>query len=130
MMPKSVVKLTFLGDGRCDSHGYNVKYGTYSVIDKQAGMIIDMHVSYVDVAGNSARIAIDDLKHVLQRLDEDVINISSLTTDRHKQVRSFLRKNRKDIRHQFDVWHFAKNIKKHLLEVAKKKCCSPTGTPR
>ena len=58
---------------------------------------------------------------------DNVINISSLITDRHKQVRYLLKKNRKDIRHQFDVWHFAKNIKKHLLKAAEKKCCSELG---
>ena len=86
---------------------------------KQTGMIMDMHVSHVGVAGNSARMELDGLKNVLQRLYDNAINISSSTTDRHKQVRSFLRKNRKGILHQFDVWHFAKNIKKHLLKIAK-----------
>ena len=93
-------------------------------MDKQTGMIMDMHVPHVGVAGNSARMELDGLKNVLQRLYDNAINISSSTTDRHKQVRSFLRKNRKGILHQFDVWHFAKNIKKHLLKAAKKKCCS------
>ena len=83
-----------------------------------------MHISHVVVASNSARMDLDGLKNVLQKLYDNIINISSLTTDRHKQVRSFSRKNWKDIRQQFDVWHFAKNIKKHLLKAAKKKCCS------
>ena len=50
---------------------------------KQTGMIMDMHVSHVGVAGNSARMELDGLKNVLQRLYDNVINISSLTTDRH-----------------------------------------------
>ena len=87
-------------------------------------MIMDMHVSHVGIDGNSARIELDSLKNVLQRFYNNVINISFLTTDRHTQVRSFLRKNKKDIRRQFDVWQFAKSIKKHLLIAAKKKCCS------
>ena len=116
-------KIDLLGDGRCDSPGYNAKYGTYTVMDKQTGMIMDMHVSHVHVAGNSARMKLDGLKNVIQRLYDNVINISSLTTDRHKQVR----KIQKDIRHQFGVWHFAKNVKKHLLKAAKKKCCSELG---
>ena len=87
-------------------------------------MIMDMHVSHVGIDGNSARIELDSLKNVLQRLYGYVINVSSLTRDRHTQIRSFLWKNKKDIRRQFDVWHFAKNIKKHLLIAAKKKCCS------
>ena len=52
-------------------------------------------------------------------MHDNVINISSVTTDRHKQVRSFLRKNQKDIRYQLDVWHFAKKIKKYILKSAK-----------
>ena len=34
-------KIDLLGDGRCDSPGYNAKYGTYIVINKQTGMIIN-----------------------------------------------------------------------------------------
>ena len=81
-------------------------------MDKQTGMITDMHVSHVCVAGNSTRMELNGLKNVLQSLYDNVINISSLAIDRHKQVRTLLRKNRKDIRYQFDVCHFAKNIKK------------------
>ena len=114
-------KIDLLEDGRCDSPGYNAKYGTYTVMDKQTGMIMDLHVSHVGVAGNSARMELDGLNNVLQRLYDNVINISCLTTDRHKQVRLFLRKDRKDIRHQFNVWCFAKNIKRHLLKASKKK---------
>ena len=60
-------------------------------------------------------------------MHDNVINISSVTTDRHKQVRSFLRKNQKDIRYQLDVWHFAKKIKKYILKSAKEKCCPELG---
>ena len=28
-------KLHLLGDGRCDSQGYNAKYGTYTIMDQQ-----------------------------------------------------------------------------------------------
>ena len=70
-------KIDLLGDGRCDSLGYNAKYGTYTVIDKQTGMIIDMHVPLVGVAGNSARMELDGLKNVIQGPYDNVINISS-----------------------------------------------------
>lgn len=67
---------------------------------------------------------LDGLKQNLRRLDENAINVNSLTTDRHKQVRKYIREERKDIEHQFDVWHMSKNIKKKLTKVAKKKCSS------
>ena len=120
-------KIDLLRDGRCSSPGYNAKYGTYTVMNKQTGMIMDMHVSQAGVAGNSARMELGGLKNILQKLYDNVINIFSVTTGRYKQVRSFLRKNRKNIRHQFDVWRFAKNIKKHLLKATRKKYCSELG---
>ena len=120
-------KIDLQGDGRCDSPGYNAKYGTYTIMDSKTGMIIDMHVSHVGLTGSSARMELNGLKNVLQRLSDNSIQVDSLTTDRHKQVRYFLKKNRKDIRHQFDVWHFGKNIKKKLIKAAKKKCFSELG---
>ena len=98
-------KADLLGDG------YNAKYGTYIVIDKQTDMIMGMHVSHIDVASNSAIMELDGLENLLQRLYDSAISISSLTTDMDKQVRYFLRRNQKDIQHQFDVWNFVKNIK-------------------
>ena len=88
--------IDLLGDGRCDFPGYNSKYGTYTIIDKKTCMIMDMHVFHVGIDGNSARIELDSFKNVLQRLYDNAINISSLTTDRHTQVRSLLRKNEND----------------------------------
>ena len=35
-----------------------------------------------------------------------------------------MKNERKDIRHQFDIWHVSKNLKKKLTKIAKKKCCS------
>ena len=116
-------QLDLLGDGRCDSPGYSAKYGTYTIMDGLTNFILDFHVSHCKMAGNSARMELDGLKNVLRRLDDQKIPISSLTTDRHKQVRSFMKKILKDIDHQFDVWHIGRNIKKKLLKIAKKKAC-------
>jgi len=46
--------------------------------------------------------------------------MTSLTTDRHTQIRAFMRDYHSSISHQFDVWHFAKSIKKKLSKLAKK----------
>lgn len=114
-------QLHLLGDGRCDSPGYNAKYGTYTIMNSLSGFILDFHISHVKIAGNSQRMELDGLKHVLQRMSESTISITSLTTDRHKQVRKFMRKEKKEINHQFDVWHMGKNIKKKLSKLAKQK---------
>ena len=93
----------FLGDGRCDSPSCNAKYGTYSLMDSQSGHILDFHISHVRVAGNSQRMELDGFKRVVDRLQEYGIKIGSITKDRHKQIRSSIRKFLKHILHQFDV---------------------------
>lgn len=49
--------------------------------------------------------------------------MSQITTDRHPQVRKYMREKRKYIVYQFDVWHVAKSIFKKLLKKSKKKTC-------
>ena len=102
--------IDLLGDARCDSPGYNTRYGMYTVLDKNSGLILDFNVSHVRIAGNSARMELDGLKQVLERLGGHGLPISSLTTDRHKQVRRYMCKEKGKINHQFDVWHVTKNI--------------------
>ena len=63
-------------------------------------------------------------KKGLQTLLEKYSNsmkITTLTTDRHVQIRSFLSREYPEILHQFDVWHFGKSAKRALSEIAKKK---------
>lgn len=122
-MIRSNNNLDLLGDGRCDSPGFSAKYGTYTIMDSFSGFILDFHISHCKMAGNSAAMELQGLKNVLRRLEDQKIKVSSLTTDRHKQVRSFLKRERKDINHQFDVWHIGRNIKKKLTKIVKKKSC-------
>ena len=62
-------------------------------------------------------------KKVVERLQDFGIKIGSITTDRHKQIRAYMRKFLKHILQQFDVWHVGKNIKKKVAKLAKKKSC-------
>ena len=78
--------INWLGEGRCNSLGYNAKYGTYTVSDKNSGLIHDFNVLHVRIVGNSARMELDGLKQVLVHLEGHGLPIWSLITDRHKQV--------------------------------------------
>ena len=60
----------------------------------------------------------------MEKFRKKEISISSLTTDRHVQIRSYMKKEHPQIKHQFDVWHFAKNIKKKIVKKSKLKSCS------
>ena len=101
-----------LGDGRCDSPGFSAKYGTYTILNIISGSLLDTHVSHSKMVGNSSGMELDGLRNVFRCIDDQNLSPSSLTTDRHKQVRRYMRQERKEINHQFDVWYVGKNIKK------------------
>ena len=102
---KEESEIYLLGDGRCDSPGYNAKYGTCTLMDSQSGHILDFHISHVRVAGNSQRMELNGFERVWYQnyLQEYGIKIGSITTDTHKQIRSYMRKFLKHILYQFDV---------------------------
>ena len=59
----------------------------------------------------------------LNELEENNLVISQITTDRHIQIKKYIREKRPEISHQFDIWHVCKNIKQKLLAASKKKSC-------
>ena len=113
--------LDLIGDGRCDSPGYNAKYGTYTVMNIDGNEIIDFRVVHKGQVANSSLMEKEGLKIVLARLQDSGVIKKSLATDRHKQIRKYMREEHQEIKHQFDVWHVTKSIKKKLVAAANKK---------
>ena len=113
------------GDGRCDSH--NAKHLTYTLADQCTDKIIFMSLTQVTEAGNSNRMEKLGLQKVLADANEKGVNINQITTDRHVQIRKYLREEKTTISHQFDIWHFTKNIRKHLTAASKKASCKELG---
>ena len=100
---KEVSDIHLLGDDRRDFPGYNAKYGTYTLMGSHSGHILDLRISHVQVPGNSQRMELGGFKRVVDRLQKYGIKTGSITTDRHKQIRSYMRKFLEPILHQFDV---------------------------
>ena len=111
------------GDGRCDSPGHNAKYLTYSLFEQDLKKVVAMSLTQVTEAGNSNRMEKVGFIKVLDEMKENDIHIDRLTTDRHMQIRKYMREEENSISHQFDVWHFNKNIKTKLLNASKRKSC-------
>ena len=79
---------------------------------------VDFIVVHVSTPGNSCRMEKKGLQTLLEKYSNS-IKITTLTTDRHVQIRSFLSREYPEILHQFDVWPFGKSVKKTLSEIAK-----------
>ena len=64
------------------------------------------------------------LELLLKEMTDMQIDIKTLKSDQHLQIRSFLRQHYPEICHKFDVWHKSKNPKKKLFKAAKRKANS------
>ena len=109
-------------NGRCDSPGHNAKYLTYSFMDKNTNKIVAFSLNQVSEAGNSNRMEKMGFEKSLRLLKNQGIP-EQITTDCHIQIRKHLIDQELGIIHQFDMWHFIKNIKKNLLAACKKSSC-------
>ena len=110
-----------IGDAKFDSPGFTATYGTYTLMNESNNEIIDYFIAHVRNAGNSQNMEKYGLKYLLEYFTARGININTITTDQHIQIRKFLREEYPDICHQYDIWHKSKNIRKKLEKVAKKK---------
>ena len=86
------------GDGQSDSPGYTAKYGTYSLMSTDLNKIVDFLVIHVSTAGNSSRMEKKRLQTLLEKYSNS-IKITTLTTDKHVQIRSFLSREYPEILH-------------------------------
>ena len=120
---KSLGTSKITGDGRCDSPGHSAKYSIYSFQDQETDEIIDFQVMQVTEAGNSNRMEKASFEKLLAKVESKGVKVGQITTDRHPQVRKYMREKRKDITYQYDVWHVAKSIFKKLLKKSKKAAC-------
>ncbi len=123
--------LILAGDARCDSVGYNAKYGSYTLMDttgttEEGGRkkIVSTELIQVSEVASSNHMEVEGLKRCLTQIKDDDLNLKTLTTDRHIMVASLMKKDGYNhISHQFDIWHFVKNIMKKLMTKAKLKKC-------
>ncbi|XP_056013504.1 uncharacterized protein LOC130052444 [Ostrea edulis] len=114
-------QLTVIGDGRCDSPGFCAKYCTYTIMEAVSSAILDFKVIQVTETGSSSRMELEGFKRSFTSLTDNYIKINTFCSDRHVQIRKYLKDHLPHISHQFDVWHLANSIRKKLVAVAKKR---------
>ena len=59
----------------------------------------------------------EGFKRGLAHLERNGIKAEHIVTDRHASIRKFLRTERPDITHYFDIWHVAKGMNVICLAV-------------
>ena len=117
------------GDARCDSPGHNATFGTYSIMDTRSKLLIAQETVRVTEVKNSYWMEVGGLKRCLNKLFDHGVAIATLATDRHPSVRKTMEDDYNTIRHEYDLWHIVKSVKKRLL-AAKKADLTPWGESR
>ncbi|CAM4657497.1 unnamed protein product [Leuciscus chuanchicus] len=74
-------------------------------------------ISKSNECGGSAKMEKEGLIRSLDFLEKSAVKVASIVTDRHSQIQKFLRIERNDIEHFYDVWHVAKAYVDNLMRV-------------
>ena len=92
-------------------------------MNQQTNEIVAFAVTQVTEAGNSNRMEKLSFTKVLNEIKEKEICVNHLTNEKHTGICKYTREEESIIIHQFDVWHFVKNIRKRLHKFCKNKSC-------
>uniref|UniRef100_A0A9J8DC12 Uncharacterized protein n=1 Tax=Cyprinus carpio carpio TaxID=630221 RepID=A0A9J8DC12_CYPCA len=112
-------KVIIGGDMRADSPA---KYGSYTTMDLQKNLIIDIQLVQSNEVGGSYDIEKEGLKRSLEWLEECGVRLDCIVTDRHPQIQKFLKE--RNVTQYYDVWHLEKGLSKKLEQIARDKDCS------
>ncbi|XP_014678607.1 PREDICTED: uncharacterized protein LOC106818407 [Priapulus caudatus] len=92
-------------------------------MDIEKNKLLDTQLVQSNEVANSNAMELEGLKRVLTTLNDNDIAVASIITDRHVQIRKFLREKHPEIHHWFDVWHLSKGVKKKIDLLSKRKDC-------
>ncbi|XP_072010875.1 uncharacterized protein [Engystomops pustulosus] len=92
------------GDGQCDSPGHSAKYCIYTLMDCVTENIVDFEVNQRTQCSSSVAMEKYGFGVCMERIIDQGYRIKLFASDRH-----------------FDVWHYAKSIRKKLTQASKGK---------
>ena len=103
-----------LADGQCDSPGHNAKYLTYTTMEEETELIIASKVVCVAEVANSNAMEVEGLHRCIEEIEAHGVKIDGVATDRHPQIKYYMKCTRPQIEHQFEVFHTVKGVTKEL----------------
>ncbi|XP_026097026.1 uncharacterized protein LOC113068514 [Carassius auratus] len=109
------------GDMRADAPGHSAKYGSYTLMHTESGTILDIQLVQSNEVGGRYHMEKEGLKRGLDHLESSGLTVGYIVTDRHTQIRKYLRE--RSINQFYDVWRFEKDLSKKLEQLSKNKEC-------
>eukprot|EP00105_Crassostrea_gigas_P027708 XP_011449140.1 PREDICTED: uncharacterized protein LOC105343451 [Crassostrea gigas] len=103
--------------------GHCAKYESYSTIDLEQGIVVDIQLVQSNQVKNSNAMEKRELELAVRWLQEHHLQIGIIITDRHLQIQKWIKENLPQTTHYYDVWHVAKGLTKKILAASKLKEC-------
>ncbi|XP_037525499.1 uncharacterized protein LOC119402427 isoform X1 [Rhipicephalus sanguineus] len=107
------------GDGRCDTPGHSADFGTYTLLDTDLNKILHIELVKSTEVASSNRMEREGLQRALHELTRLGLQIESLVTDRHSEIKAFMKQYYPAICHLFDLWHIGKGLKKKIVALGR-----------
>ncbi|KAJ4937706.1 hypothetical protein JOQ06_002338 [Pogonophryne albipinna] len=111
------------GDGRADSPGHCAKFGSYTMLELHANVVVDVQLVQSNECGGSYHMEKTGLERSLAHLERQGLAVGTMVTDRHRQIAKWLRETYPHIEHLYDIWHVAKGFSKKLLAASNEREC-------
>ena len=108
------------GDRRFDSPGFSAKCGLYTMMGQTTNKITATELVHVSEAGSSVACEKTGFIWCLNKLDQEKFQVDLIVTDRCPSIAKYMRQRKKE-KHDFDLWHVTKSVKKKLFKKNEKK---------
>ncbi|CAH2321140.1 RNA pseudouridylate synthase domain-containing 1 isoform X1 [Pelobates cultripes] len=116
--------LCLMGNRQYENPELGHKYCMYTFIDVGSKNIVDFEVVEVYQGTSSVTKEERGFQMCLDRLRTENLDVHIIATDKHLSIEKLMQEHYEDIDHQYNVWNYAKELKKNLMTLSQKKNCS------
>ncbi|XP_033101232.1 uncharacterized protein LOC117104488 [Anneissia japonica] len=94
------------------------------MMNLKTGKIVDVQLVQSNEVTSSSAMEKEGLVRSIASLRESGVSINTLVTDRHSQIRKWMKDNLADVHHKYDIWHISKSLNKKLKAAANLSNCA------
>uniref|UniRef100_A0A8C5PGC6 THAP-type domain-containing protein n=1 Tax=Leptobrachium leishanense TaxID=445787 RepID=A0A8C5PGC6_9ANUR len=119
-------QVTLAADRQSGIPGYRSKYCLYTFLDVATSRILDFQIEQDSERVAPAAMEARAFKNCLGRMQGD-FEIKAIVTDRRPGIGRIMARRYSHIRHEYDVWHYARRVERRLVKASKRRSCSELG---
>ncbi|KAE8584981.1 hypothetical protein XENTR_v10021182 [Xenopus tropicalis] len=115
--------LSLAGDCQKNIPGHSTEYCSYTLLDVATKRILDFQIE--QMSERTPPIAGEKLafKTCLNRILDEQFDVKAVATDCDPGIKKIMRKKYGYLKHEYDVWLYARILKQRLKYLSKRKAC-------